>query len=196
MRIKAELKEYLAADKKALGIPAGKRRPGLINDEIWKFEIFLRKREYYTDQKGALMKLPMLYYTLRWFRLGVRLGYSIPIHVFGPGLSIAHRGTIVVNGNARVGAYCRIQEGVTIGTTGGSSNAPRLGDYVFLGSGAKVIGDISIAGHVAVGANAVVVKSCEEENVSLAGVPAKIISNKGSDAMIPCLVRDKAHARA
>ena len=196
MRTKTELKEYLAADKKALCIPEGKRRPGLINDEIWKFEIFLRKREYYCDQSGALMKLPMLYYTLRWFRLGVRLGYSIPIHVFGPGLSIAHRGTIVVNGNARVGAYCRIQEGVTIGTTGGSENAPRLGDYVFLGSGAKVIGNIDIASGVAIGANAVVVKSCFDENVSLAGVPAKIVSQKGSAAMIPCLTKEARHVEA
>lgn len=195
MRTKQELREYLAADKRALCVPEGKRRPGLLNDDIWKFEIFLRKREYYADQTGALCKLPMLYYTLRWYRLGVRLGYSIPIHVFGPGLSIAHRGTIVVNGNARVGAYCRVQEGVTIGTTGGSDKAPRLGDYVFLGSGAKVIGDIDIAGGVAVGANAVVVKSCEEENVSLAGVPAKIVTRKGSAAMIPCLNREARHEK-
>ncbi len=110
MRTRAELKAYLAADKEALRVPQKRRRPRLYNDEIWKFEIFLRKREYYTDCGGLLRRLPLAYYSWRCFRLGVRLGFSIPIHVFGPGLSIAHRGTIVVNGNSRVGAYCRLQE--------------------------------------------------------------------------------------
>ncbi len=164
-----------------------------MNDEIWKFEIFLRKREYYADCGGYARYLPLLYYSWRGFRLGVRLGFSIPIHVFGPGLSIAHRGTIVVNGNARVGAYCRLQECTTIGATGGSAKAPRLGDYVFLGSGARVIGDIDIADGVAIGAGAVVVKSCPEPDVTLAGVPAKIVSRKGSASMIP---RGEAGAKA
>lgn len=46
-----------------------------------------------------------------------RLKYNtyIPLNVFGPGLSIAHFGSIIVNGNAKVGENCRIQDSVTIG---------------------------------------------------------------------------------
>ncbi len=185
MKTKAELKEYLECDRRALNIPAARKRPRLFGDEIWAFEILLRKREYYSARSGLLNKPFMLYYTWRWHRASVRLGFSIPINAFGAGLSIAHRGTIVVNGNARIGRNCRLQESVTIGTTGGSQLAPRIGDGVFIGSGARIIGDIEIADGVAIGAGAVVVRSCAEKNVTLAGVPAKIVSHKGAECMSP-----------
>lgn len=50
-------------------------------------------------------------------------GFSIPVNSFGPGLSIAHGGTIVVNNTARIGKNCRIHEGVTIGATGKNGQA-------------------------------------------------------------------------
>ena len=190
MKTKAELKDFLECDKRALNIPASRKRPRLFGDEIWRFEILLRKREYYASQSGLKYKPAMLLYTYLWHRMSVRLGFSIPINAFDKGLSIAHRGTIVVNGNARVGKNCRLQESVTIGTTGGSALAPRIGDGVFIGSGARIIGDIDIADGVAVGAGAVVIKSCLEKNVSLAGVPAKIVSRNGSRAMSPWMSLD------
>ena len=106
--------------------------------------------------------------------------FSIPLNVFGPGLSIAHYGTIVVNGNAVIGKNCRIQESVTIGATNGSSKAPKLGDNVFIGSGARIIGDINVADDIAIGANAVVVNSFNEKGITIAGVPAKKISDNNS----------------
>lgn len=113
--------------------------------------------------------------------MSIKLGFTIPPNVFDEGLSIAHYGTIVVNKNAKIGKYCRIQEGVTIGSTGGSK-PPVIGDHVFIGSGAKIIGDINIPSHTVIGAGAVVVKSYSKENITLAGVPAKIIkSEKGEN---------------
>ena len=100
--------------------------------------------------------------------------------MFGPGLSIAHYGTIVVSTAARVGKNCRLHEGVNIGATNGSSRAPQIGDNVFIGTGAKIIGDITIADDVAIGANAVVVKSIQEQGITVGGVPAKKISVNNS----------------
>ena len=122
-----------------------------------------------------------------WYRFwlhnrSVKLGFSIPINVFGPGLSIAHYGTIVVSPAATVGKNCRIHEGVNIGATNGSSLAPRIGNNVFIGTGAKIIGDISIADDVAIGANAVVVRSITEKGVTYGGIPAKKISSNNSHA--------------
>lgn len=111
----------------------------------------------------------------------VRLGLSIPLGVFGPGLSIAHYGAIVVNKNASVGANCRIHPGVCIGTAGGRS--PTIGDNVYLGPGAKVFGGITIGDNVAVGANAVVNKDVPP-GVTVAGNPAKVVSHKGSFTLI------------
>ena len=113
----------------------------------------------------------------------MRLGFSIPLNCFGPGLSIAHYGTITI-GNAKVGRNCRIQEGVNIGSTGGGKKAATIGNNVFIGTGAKIIGDISIADNCVIGANSVVVKSITESGITVAGVPAKKISDNDSTAFI------------
>ena len=56
---------------------------------------------------------------------------------------------------------------------------PTLGDYVYIGPGAKLYGNISIGSRVAVGANAVVNKSFGDD-VTLAGIPARIVSHTDS----------------
>jgi serine O-acetyltransferase len=115
----------------------------------------------------------------------IHLGYSIPINVFGPGLCIAHRGTIVVNKDARVGENCRIHACTNIGSGRGSVLlAPKIGDDVYIGPGAKIFGNIEIADNIAIGANSVVNKSFYEKGISIAGVPAKKINNKGSEGMV------------
>ena len=124
-----------------------------------------------------------LLYTILHYRKGVKLNFSIPINCFGPGLSIQHIGSIVVNNEARIGAFCRIHEGTTIGATNGQKTAPQIGDYCFIGTGAKIIGNVHIGSRVGVGANAVVVKSVPN-GVTVGGIPAKIISNNGSYSMI------------
>ena len=171
---KKELQYYLSQD--AIALRCNKKHPHLFGDEVWKFQIVLRKAEYYTNLFRGSKKhliLHYIWYKYRLHNLSIKLGFSIPINVFGPGLSIAHPGTIVVNSKARVGKNCRIQEGVNIGATNGSQAAPQIGDNVFIGTGAKIIGDISIADDVAIGANAVVVKSITEKGVTYGGVPAK-----------------------
>lgn len=179
---KEDYKYFLKCDKKALGIT--KKRPSIIGDEIWKFEILLRKAEYYKNimKKKPLKKIFYFISMYRFHKLRIKLGFSIPLNVFGPGLSIAHRGCIVVNGNAKVGKNCRIQECTTIGATNGESSAPILGDNIFLGSGSRIIGNIRIANDIAVGANAVVTKTFDTPGITIAGVPAKKISNNNSSS--------------
>lgn len=53
------------------------------------------------------------------------------------------------------------------------------GQHCYLGAGAKILIGVHLGNHTIVGANAVVTKSFDEENVVLAGVPARIISHKG-----------------
>ena len=113
----------------------------------------------------------------------MKLGFSIPLNVFGPGLSIAHYGTIVVAEKAKIGANCGIHEGVTIGATNGSSDAAQIGDNVFIGSGAKIIGGVKISNNVAIAANAVVVRDVICDNgCTVGGVPAKMISTNSSES--------------
>lgn len=104
------------------------------------------------------------------------------------GLALAHPGTIVINGNAKIGKNCRIHEGVTIGATNGSGDSAIIGDNVFIGTGAKIIGKVSIADDVAIGANAVVVKSILEAGTTWAGIPAVKISEKNSHSNLSPLL--------
>lgn len=171
---------YREQDRIALGRKQD-RHPRLFGDEIWKFEILLRKVEYYTNcKRDFVSKVINKYYKFRFHRLSVKLGFTIPINVFEEGLSIPHYGTIVVHGNARVGRNCRLQEGVTIGATNGSHEAATIGDNCYFGSGAKVIGAVNIADDVAVGAGAVVKKDIIEPGTSWAGAPARKISDTDS----------------
>ncbi|MFI5383030.1 MAG: serine O-acetyltransferase, partial [Methanosarcina thermophila] len=159
--------------------------PKLIGDDIWKFQRLLRQAEYYTNcKKSFLSKLYLKYILYKYHKMSVRLGFTIPLNVFGPGLCIAHRGTIVVNKNAKVGKNCRIHACTNIGSNIDGVSAPQIGDNVYIGPGAKIFGDITIADNIAIGANSVVNKSFYEKGISIAGVPARKISNKGTDGFI------------
>lgn len=52
---------------------------------------------------------------------------------------------------------------------------PTIGNNVMIGAGAKILGPITIANNVKIGAGAVVLKECLEENVTLVGVPARVV---------------------
>lgn len=179
IKSKEDFKHYLQQDKIALGKQYS--RPKIIGDEIWRFQILLRKAEYYKNtSKSIIKKMLAVFYQYRYYKQRIKLGINIPLNTFEEGLSIAHIGTIVVNGNSKIGKNCRIHEGVTIGATNGEDNAPILGNNIFIGSGAKIIGNIRIADDVAIGANSCVVKNVEEKSITVAGIPAKKISNNDS----------------
>lgn len=178
---KADYKYYLECDKVALRYSIKRPRP--FTDEIWKFQRTMRLLEYWLNCKKGTRFGRMLLKQLYIYR-GRKLGFAIPPNAFGPGLSIAHCGLIGINGSAKIGENCRIQTCVTIGATNGCKKSPQIGNNVFLGDGCKIIGDISIAEGVCIGANAVVVKDIVEPNTTWGGVPAKKISNNNSDSNI------------
>ena len=175
IKSKTDYKNYILEDKKALHVPSNRKSPRPFLDSIWRYEIRLRKCEYYKNVSGFMHKFLYAWHYFRLLKLGERLGILIDPNVFGPGLCIAHYSGIIVNSNARVGANCNIQSGVCIGATGGSKEAPVIGDNCHIGSGAKIIGSIRIANNVTIGAGAVVIKDVTEENVTVVGVPARII---------------------
>lgn len=180
IKTKDDLKYYMACDKIALKIPSMRKFPRPIYDVIWKYQIVLRKAEYYHNNQGIVNKVLFVVYRTILQNMSNTLGIFIPINVFGPGLSIAHVGTITVNAAAKVGCNCRIHEGVTIGATNGEKKAATIGDNCFLGSGAKVIGAVTLGDNIAIGAGAVVTKNYCESNITLGGIPAKIISKNNS----------------
>ena len=181
IKSKEDLEFYLDADKFALNRKTNKPR---IHDEIWKFQILLRKTEYYKNIKPTfLSKILLPIYQLRKHRLGIKLGFDIPINVFGAGLRINHFGNIVVSPSAKIGMWCDIHQGVNIGSNNsqhGGSLVPTIGSNVWIGPGAKIFGKIIIEDEVQIAANAVINKDVTS-NKTLGGVPAKIISETGTE---------------
>lgn len=165
------------ADLRSLGIK--KKYNWFWLNEIRTFQVRLRRLEFALNCNKSPITVIMWKFLYR--KISIRLGISISPNTFGPGLSIAHRGTIVVNGGAKIGANCRLHTGVNIGTEAGKSDAaPVIGDNCYIGPGAKIFGAIEIGPNSVIGANAVVNKSFSVGSQTIAGIPATVISSKSS----------------
>lgn len=175
---KSDYHFFIEADMKARGIHLNSIK-SKINDYIrpkptWKFQKRLRKLEYYTNcKKGIIYSIYKRYLRYKYSSLALKLNYSIPPNVFGPGLCILHYGTIVVNSKAKIGKNCRLEVCVNIGASGGGKLAPTIGNNVYIGPGVKIYGDITLGNNIAIAANSSVNKSFLEDNILIGGSPAK-----------------------
>lgn len=185
IRTKDDLKYYLEQDRIANHKePITTFRRRIVNwifpDNNYEYLRCLRKLEYCINSNcwGGLLKF---YYYKKLSRIRRKTGIELPPNVAGPGLHIPH-GKIVVNSVAKIGRECKILSDVTIGWQGryDLKGAPQIGNRVFIGSGAKIIGNISIADDVVIGANSVLIKSVTEAGITVAGIPAVKVSDKGS----------------
>lgn len=180
IQTKTDYYNYLKQDEIANGFKSSGFLQSIINiitpNPIKIFLKRLRKAEYYKNTKSNIFSKTYYFY-LRFLlkKSSIKLGFTIPENVFGPGLALVHYGTIVINSNSKVGKNCRMHAGVNIGASGGEKGAPLIGDNVYIAPGAKIYGNISIPNNTAIGANAVVNKSFQEENTVIAGIPAKVV---------------------
>ena len=180
IQTKAELKEWLAVETARYPNRGKYRLMNLLvlgeNAILRRHQILLRKTEYYINSgHRVLAKL----YKLRLLQFQIKYGMHIPPNTFGRGLHVMHVGEIDVNTNARAGENCAIHVHTSLAAGGFNDFTPKLGDGVLLFMGAIVCGDTHIADNVVIGANSVVTKSVYEENVTVAGNPAQIVSHKG-----------------
>jgi serine O-acetyltransferase len=93
----------------------------------------------------------------------------------GPGLVLIHATGIVINGRVRAGANLHLEHQVTIGAEGRQS--PVIGDDVFIGAGAKLIGAVTVGDGARIGANAVVVDDVPP-HTTVVGIPAKVVRRR------------------
>ena len=126
---------------------------------------------------GGITKLLFKLHNHYRNKIGLQLGFEIPLNVFGKGLHIFHTGNIIVNENSSVGEYCTIIGTTCLGSKKGG-NGPSIGNHCELGMNSVVIGNVRIGDNVYIGAGAVVTKSFEQNEISLVGVPAKVVVHK------------------
>jgi serine O-acetyltransferase len=99
-------------------------------------------------------------------------GADIPLNCqIGGGLLLPHPNGVVIHPGSTIGPNCLIFQQVTLGDRNGG--VPQLGGHVDIGVGAKIIGQITLSNHSAVGANAVVLLDVPENHIAI-GVPAKV----------------------
>lgn len=94
---------------------------------------------------------------------------------FGPGLVFIHATGIVINGAVRGGSNIHLEHQVTIGAE--RRQAPVLGNDIFVGAGARILGSITVGDGAKVGANAVVVKDVPAHS-TVVGIPAQVVRQR------------------
>lgn len=105
--------------------------------------------------------------------------YIVKDAEIGKGFCIGHCFSIIIS-QCKIGNNVVVMQQVTIGSSRGGKRAgvPVIGDNVFIGCGAKILGNVHIGNHVMIGANAVVTHDVPDGAV-VGGVPAKILSMDG-----------------
>lgn len=136
--IKADLYRYIPEPYSPLTLIRGFRSKG------FKYLFFRRKFRLCKKHNPFIFvyKIFLRHYVSKY---GFQIGGKI-----GPGLYIGHFGTIIVNEAAIIGRNCNISPGVTIGVTrrGSKMGTPVIGNEVWIGTNAIIVGRIFIGNNV------------------------------------------------
>lgn len=139
-----------------------------------KYLIVYRKAGFYKKKT-----IPGIYYRLRLQRLSLKTGFQIPTAAdIKKGFYIGHVGRIIVNPDVKIGKNVNIATGVTIGKTNRGKNmgVPIIGNYVWIGTNAVIVGGITIGDDVLIAPNAYVNTDIPSHSIVI-GNPAQIHHN-------------------
>jgi serine O-acetyltransferase len=136
-----------------------------------------------TDGTSAMVLYRLMQWSRRWRLVPLEMLFNkvngVCCHCiigrgaeFGPGFVLIHSNGVVINGRVRAGRNVFIEHQVTIGAS--DDQSPKLGDDIFIGAGAKIIGPVTINDGARVGANAVVVDDVPAHS-TVVGIPARIV---------------------
>lgn len=148
-----------------------------------KYTFWFRLCRFLHRRRPAVLFRPLyglgrICFTHYKYKFGVSIPHTTQI---GRGLYIGHPRDIVISDRAIIGDNCNLSQSVTIGQ---ANRGPRegtaiIGDNVYIGPGAKIVGAVHIGNHVAIGANCVVTTDVPDYAV-VVGVPGRVISFEGS----------------
>jgi serine O-acetyltransferase len=110
---------------------------------------------------------------------------------FGPGFVLIHSNGVVINSSVKGGRRVFVEHQVTIGAE--KNESPVIGDDVFIGAGAKIVGPVSIGNHARIGANAVVLKDVPAY-ATVGGIPARILRQRTPESTDRELADNKSNA--
>lgn len=127
-------------------------------------------------QKYQKKSVPGLFWRFILRHYQIKYGFQIyPETQIGEGLYLGHWGALVINPKAKIGKNCNIAQGVTIGqqNRGKNEGYPVIGDEVWIGTNAVIVGSVSIGKNVLIAPNAYV-NFDVPDNSMVMGNPGKI----------------------
>ena len=140
--------------------------------------IIYRKAHFYSEQTGFVNRILGIYYRYRLNVVSRRFLFQIPYPVtIGKGFNLVHFGRVIVAPGVKIGNNCNLFTGVTIGSTarvGVKIGVPTIGDDVWIGPNAVIVGGINIGNNVLIAANSFVNFDVPSNSIVI-GNPGKII---------------------
>jgi len=179
IKSKADLKEYIAADRSRYSIRWFDRFIFSEPVHILKYLKNLRKLEYHLNNSGITHKIIGIVRYWNWRRQSWKYGIKIAPNTCGKALYITHimGGGIRVANNARLGDNCIIGPNCIIGTKRNAQDVPTIGNNVEICMGAKLYGTLKVGDNAVIAPNSVVIKDVPERAI-VSGVPGKVIKIK------------------
>jgi serine acetyltransferase len=162
-------------------------KPGFRAVAIQRFGVWRMKIN------SRMLRAPFsLLYTALYRKVRNSYGIDLPYTAkLGRRVVIEHQSAIVIHGHCSIGDDCVIRQGVTLGNRylDRPLEAPKLGNRVNVGAGAKILGNVTIEDDVNIGANAVVLLDISAGQTAV-GIPAKIIQIKHLEGQLLESCRD------
>lgn len=161
-------------------------RPLLLEQALWALLQYRMASGVFRSRLPAPVKAPLLLAAVLGHKLAEMVtGISLPYRAdLLPGLYIGHFGPLLVNDACRVGAGCNLSQGVSIGVTGRGEHrgAPVIGNRVYIGANAVVVGPVTVGDDAVVGAASLVAQDVRPSTTAV-GVPARRAADRGTAGM-------------
>lgn len=142
-------------------------------------KIYRKANHYYYSSNNKILKY---YYMIRLVRLSKKTQFQITEKtIIGKGCYIGHNGRIIINPSAKLGDNINLSTGVVIGqeNRGKKKGTPTIGNKVWIGANAIIVGNIKIGNNVLIAPNSYVNMDVPDNSIVL-GNPARIIENENA----------------
>lgn len=154
----------------------------------FRFSYFFRKGSSYPTKtiRRRVFEIICRHYSIKF-------GFQIPLGTqIGPGMYLGHWGQLVINPSTKIGNNCNIGQGVTIGQTnrGAKKGSPKIGDRVWIGANAVLVGNISIDSNVLIAPNSFVNFDVPDNSIVITQ-KCKVVPDKQATTNYICRVRDE-----
>ena len=135
-------------------------------------------RYVYVGRVSAHSSNPAVRFIFRIMRhrMAVNRCCEISFQNIGDGFHLSHGNAIIINAQAKIGENCSLRNGITIGVEmrGARKGSPTIGDRVWIGPGAIIVGKVVVGNDVLIGANAYVNFDVPNHSIVI-GNPGKVI---------------------